>query len=95
MVEVVLEEVVLGEVLEVGMLDEREVRRPQHADVHGETRKRLASVVKEGRAWGAERGMMSRRAAWSQSSGSVLGLGCDRDGMLGPSTEALQKLEGL
>lgn len=34
-VEVVLEEVVLGQVLQVGVLDQREVGRGEEADVHG------------------------------------------------------------
>lgn len=35
MVEVVLEEVVFGEVLEVGVLDEREVGGFEDSDIHG------------------------------------------------------------
>jgi hypothetical protein len=33
-VQVVLEEVVLGQVLEVGVLDQRDVRRSEDADIH-------------------------------------------------------------
>lgn len=35
MVEIVFEEVVLGQVLQVGVLDQREVRRLEEADIHG------------------------------------------------------------